>query len=101
MSLRKESLKKKKKLLDEINPNKSQGPDCLHPKAVKELKYVLAKPLTRISPPTNILYYYYSKKKAQENHVTSGYVVTSTHVTDITSGDVTSGSTPFPNYDGL
>ena len=45
------------------------------------------------------------------NDVTSGYDVTSGHVTDftsvhvtsshVTSGDVTSGSTPFPNYDGL
>ena len=35
--------------MDELNPNKSQGPDCLHPKALKELKSVLAKPLTRIS----------------------------------------------------
>jgi len=124
--LRKESEEKEvKKLLDELNPNKSQGPDCLHPKALKELKYVLVKPLTRISPPSNILYYYYSKKKARENHVTSDYDVTSgyddtsAHVTDVTSGhvtdvtfghvtsgdvisgDITSGSTPFPNYDGL
>jgi len=118
--LRKESEEKEvKKLLDELNPNKSQGPDCLHPNAQKELKYVLAKPLTRISPPTNILYYYTSKKKARENHVTSGYAVISAHVTDVTSGhvtdvtsghvtsgdvisgDITSGSTPFPNYDGL
>ena len=40
--------KEVKKLLDELNPNKSKGPDCLHPKALKELKSVLAKPLTRI-----------------------------------------------------
>ena len=35
--------------------------------------------------------------------VTSGHVtnVTSGHLTDVTSGDVTSGSTPFTNYDGL
>ena len=39
-------------------------------------------------------------KKARENDVTSSNVtdVTSGHMT---SGDVTSGSTPFPNYDGL
>ena len=52
----------------------------------------------------DILYYYYSKKKARENDVTScdvtfGYSFG--HVTDVTSDDVTSGSTPFPNYDGL
>ena len=71
------------------------------------------------------LYYYSSKKKKKhgENDVTSGYDVTSGHVTDVTSGhvtrhfrsldwrhfrsrdvlfgDVTFGSTPFPNYDGL
>ena len=40
--------KEVKKLLDELNPNKSQRPDCLHPKALKELKSVLTKPLTRI-----------------------------------------------------
>jgi hypothetical protein len=74
------------------------------------------------------LYYYSFKgKKRGENDVTSGYDVTSGHVTDDTSGhvtnvtsghltnvtsghvlsgdvlfgDVTSGSTPFPNDDGL
>jgi hypothetical protein len=66
------------------------------------------------------LYYYSSKKeKARENDITSGYDATSGHVTDVTSGhvidvisdhvtssdvlsgDVTSGSTPFPKYDGL
>ena len=56
------------------------------------------------------------RKKSAENDVTSGHVtditsghvtnVTSGHLTDVTSGhvtsgDVTSGSTPFPNYDGL
>ena len=64
------------------------------------------------------------KKRRGENDVTSGYDVTSGHMTDVTyghvtdvtsghvtsvhvtsgdvlSGDVTSGSTPFPNYDGL
>jgi hypothetical protein len=59
------------------------------------------------------LYYYSSKKKVLENDVTSGYDVTSGHVTDIISGhvtdvtsvhvtsdhvtfgDVISGSTPF------
>ena len=53
----------------------------------------------------------YIKKKARGNDVTSGYDITSGydtsgHVTDVTSGhvisgDVTSGSTPFPYYDGL
>ena len=38
--------KEAKKLLDELNPNKSKGPDCLHLKALKELKSVLAKPVT-------------------------------------------------------
>ena len=38
-----------------------------------------------------LLYYYsFKKKKHGENDVTSGHVT-----------DVTSGSTPFPNYDGL
>ena len=47
------------------------------------------------------------RKKVRGNDVTScdvtsGYDVTSGHVTDVTSGyDVTSGDTPFPNYDGL
>ena len=47
------------------------------------------------------------RKKRGENDVTSsfdvtsGYDVTSAHVTDVTSGHITSGSTPFPNYDGL
>jgi hypothetical protein len=54
------------------------------------------------------------RKKRGENDVkscdiTSGYDVISDHVTDVTSchvtnvisGDVTSGSTPFPNYDCL
>ena len=36
------------------------------------------------------------RKKVRGNDVTSGYDVTSGHVTDVTSGD-----TPFPNYDGL
>jgi len=40
--------KEVKKLLNELNPNKSKGPDCLHPKALKELQSVLTKPLTRI-----------------------------------------------------
>ena len=52
-------------------------------------------------------------KSAGENDVTSGHVtdvtsgpvtnVTSGHVTSVhvISGDVTSGSAPFPNYDGL
>jgi hypothetical protein len=58
----------------------------------------------RVLQQWDILYYYYSKKKARENDVTScdvtfGY--TFGHVTDVTSDDVTSGSTPFPNYDGL
>jgi hypothetical protein len=44
------------------------------------------------------------RKKRGENDVTScdvtfGYSFG--HVTDVTSDDVTSGSTPFPNYDGL
>ena len=47
------------------------------------------------------MYYYSSKKKAPENNVTSGHVtdVTSGHVTssNVISGDVTSGITPFPN----
>jgi hypothetical protein len=43
-------------------------------------------------------------------HVTESDVITGSdvtfgysfgHVTDVTSDDVTSGSTPFPNYDGL
>ena len=37
-----------KKLLEELNPNKSMGPDGLHPKALKELSNILAKPLTMI-----------------------------------------------------
>jgi len=36
-----------------------------------------------------ILYYYYSKKKARGNDVTSGYDVTSGHMTDVTSVHVT------------
>ena len=60
------------------------------------------------------MYHYHSKKKSWGNDVTSGYEVTSDYVTDvtsghvtditsghITSGDVTSGRTPFPNDDGL
>jgi hypothetical protein len=39
------------------------------------------------------------RKKRGENDVTFGYSFG--HVTDVTSDDVTSGSTPFPNYDGL
>jgi hypothetical protein len=34
-------------LLD-INPNKSPGPDGIHPKALKETAAILAKPLTKI-----------------------------------------------------
>ena len=33
-------------LLLNVNPNKSPGPDGIHPKALKELAEVLAKPLT-------------------------------------------------------
>ena len=34
-----------RKLLDEINPSKSPGPDGLHPKALRELSKVIARPL--------------------------------------------------------
>jgi hypothetical protein len=36
------------KLLDEINPSKSPGPDGLHPKALRELSKVIARPLAII-----------------------------------------------------
>jgi len=44
------------------------------------------------TPPCqgDILYYYYSKKKSAENDVTSRYHVTYGHVTNVTSGHVTS-----------
>ena len=35
-------------LLLNVNPNKSPGPDGIHPKALKELAEILAKPLTII-----------------------------------------------------
>lgn len=35
-------------LLLDINPNKSPGPDGIHPKALKETAAILAKPLTKI-----------------------------------------------------
>jgi hypothetical protein len=35
------------KLLLDINPNKSPGPDGIHPKALKETAAILAKPLTK------------------------------------------------------
>jgi hypothetical protein len=37
---------KVRKLLLGINPNKSPGPDGLHPKALKELTNVITEPLT-------------------------------------------------------
>jgi hypothetical protein len=37
-----------RKLLDEINPNKSPGSDGLHPKALRELSKVIARPLAII-----------------------------------------------------
>ena len=37
-----------RKLLDEINPNKSPGSDGLHPKALRELSNVIARPLAII-----------------------------------------------------
>ena len=39
-SVRKELLK--------MNPNKSQGPDMIHPKVLKELSHILCKPLTKM-----------------------------------------------------
>jgi cell division protein FtsI/penicillin-binding protein 2 len=38
-----------RKLLDEINPSKSPGPDGLHPKALRELSKVIARPLLSYS----------------------------------------------------
>ena len=38
--------KEVKKLLDELNPNKSPGPDGLNPKALKELSAKITEPLT-------------------------------------------------------
>ena len=35
-------------MLLNVNPNKSPGPDGIHPKALKELAEILAKPLTII-----------------------------------------------------
>ena len=81
--------KEVKKLLDELNPNKSQGSDCLHPKALKELKYVLAKPLTKISPQPTFCTTTLVRKKRVGKDVTSSYDVTSGQVSDVISGHVT------------
>jgi hypothetical protein len=40
--------KKILKLLLNINPNRSPGPDGIHPKALKETAAILVKPLTKI-----------------------------------------------------
>ena len=37
-----------KKKLDGLNPNKSAGPDGLHPRVLRELSEVISKPLTTI-----------------------------------------------------
>ena len=37
-----------KKMLDNLNPNKSPGPDGIHPRVVRELSSELAKPLRGI-----------------------------------------------------
>ena len=53
----------------------------------------------------DIVYYYNNMKKVRENDVTLGHVtnVTSGYITSshVISGVVTSGSITFPNYDGL
>jgi hypothetical protein len=42
------------KFLLDINPNKSPGPDGIHPKTLKETAAILAKPLTKIQKTISI-----------------------------------------------